>query len=170
MLDLELIHIGFSTKSRGVNGHFKIKIEDKYKVDLKKARALFLNLNGSKVPFLIEEVQDLGQFVIKLEEIETPEEVTSLLSKEFYLDKKEVSIESFAENKAHELVGYSLFDQNENLVGEISDLEEYPNQLMATVTTNSKQVLIPIHNDLIISTDTEKKSITLTIVEGLLDL
>jgi len=169
---VQLVHIGHSAKSRGIAGKFKARIRDQFKPDFSKARALFINLNGSKVPFLLESVEDHGHMVIKVEEIDSPEAVSQLLSKELYLDIKEISDPSLltSESSDHQLVGYDITDQHGKFLGQILEVIQYPEQLLAKILYNKKDVLIPIHEDLILELIEEKKKIKLEIVDGLLDL
>jgi len=168
---LELIHVGHSAKSRGINGNFKARIDKRFIADVLKARALFINLDGSKVPFLIESAVDKGDVILKLDEVDSPEAVSQYLSKELYLEAREVS-EDNQSDKAQEnpLLGYTLIDQSSKEIGIIAALLEYPDQLLAKVDYQGKEVLIPIHEDLIIELDNSNKVLQLEIVEGLLDL
>lgn len=169
---LELIHVGHSAKSRGVNGKFKARIEEPFKEDCLKARALFINLKGSKVPFLVESSQDQGHLIFKLEEIDSPEEVSSLLSKELYLDKKEVSEATLKDYspEVHFLVGYHVYDQNEVFLGQLLDVIQYPDQLLGKILVKEKEILLPIHEDLILQLNEESQTLKLEIIEGLLEL
>lgn len=168
---LELIHIGHSAKSRGINGKFKSRIENKFIPNLLVARALFINIDGSKVPFLIEAAEDQGHVILKLDEIDTPEEVSHLLSRELYLDSREIAAELLVDEvQQHELVGFIVYDQSKQEIGSIKEILEYPDQLLAKLDYQDKEVLLPIHEDLILDLDKEKKTIDLEIVEGLLDL
>lgn len=168
---LELIHIGHSAKSRGINGKFKSRIENKFIPNLLVARALFINIDGSKVPFLIEAAEDQGHVILKLDEIDTPEEVSHLLSRELYLDSREIAAELLVDEvQQHELEGFIVYDQSKQEIGSIKEILEYPDQLLAKLDYQDKEVLLPIHEDLILDLDKEKKTIDLEIVEGLLDL
>ena len=167
----ELTHIGYSSKSRGVGGQFKVRVEDRFKSDLLKARAIFININGSKVPFIIEATEDRKDVILKLEEVESPEQVTAFLNKEIYLSQEEVSEENNQDElNKHPLIGYMLIDQNEAQLGLIEDIVEYPHQLLASLTYDGKPLLIPIHEDLILGLDEGGQSVQLEIAAGLLDL
>jgi len=168
---LEFIHVGHSAKSRGVNGNFKARIAKNYLTDVLRARAIFINLDGSKVPFLIESAEEKGQVILKLEEVDSPEVVSKYLSKELYLEASEISPESSSEDKPeHTFVGYTLIDQNNLKIGTIAEELEYPDQLLAKLRYNGKEVLIPIHEDLIINLNQEEKQLYLEIADGLLEL
>ncbi len=168
---LELIPVGHSTKSRGVHGNFKANISKKFVPDVLKAKAIFIKLKGSKVPFLIESAEDHGHLLMKLEEVDSPEAVSAYLSKELFLDADEISLENKSEAKeTNVLVGYSIIDQNDNVIGDIIEILEYPEQILAKLFYNNKQVLVPIHEDLVIELAEDSKKLKLEIAEGLLEL
>lgn len=169
---IELVHIGHSAKSRGIGGKFKARIEEHFKPDTLNARALFINLRGSKVPFLIESSEDNGHFIFKVEEIDSPEEVSFLLNKDLYLEKKEVSesVLKLSDSSIHPFTGFMVLDQNDKKIGEIVELIQYPDQLLAKVYFESKEILLPIHEDLILDLNEATQIIKLEIIEGLLDL
>lgn len=167
----ELTQIGYSSKSRGIDGQFKVRVEDRYKEDLLKARAVFINIDGSKVPFIIESTEERKDVILKLEEVESPEQVTAFLNREIYLSDDEISEDNHGPDlNKHPLIGYMLTDQNETQLGIIEDIIEYPHQLLASLTYNDKPLLVPIHEDLIMSLDEGGGSVQLEIAAGLLDL
>ena len=95
-----------------------------------------------------------------------------LLNRSIYIDKDELheSIRESDNNENHELVDFLIIDEDNITIGTISEILEYPEQLLAKVIYQDKTVLIPIHNDLILGTDAEKKTIQMSLPEGLLSL
>ncbi len=166
---IELVHIGHSRKARGIEGGFRVQVEDAYLEDLQKARALFISIDGSKVPFILKSVDDSRSLVVKVEEIDNPEDAQPLLGQEIFLHLDEVS-EKETINSSHALQGYTVLDQDKTQIGTIEELIEFPDQLLAKLSFNGKEILIPIHKDLIISLDETTQTIQLTIAEGLLNL
>ena len=169
---LELIHVGHSAKSRGIDGTFKARILEQFKEVLCQSRAVFININGSKVPFLIESCADKGDILLKLEEITSPEEVSHLLNKELYLDRVEVPQEVLDKvlDNTHPLTHYEILNESGTLIGNITEIVEYPEQLMAKLDYKNKPILIPIHEDLIVQISESEQQITMQIPDGLLDL
>jgi len=167
---MRLIHIGHTRKARGISGSFKLQVFDDYLNDLIKAKALFINLDGSKVPFMIERIEDTNSLVIKVEEIDSPEAAQALLGKEIFLHEEEVSEKSEEASAKNPLLGFHISDQNGQSVGKIEELLDYPDQILARVEINGKTILIPIHDDLICDLDEKNKTIQLTIADGLLTI
>ena len=166
---IELVHIGHTRKARGIDGRFKIQIDEAYLEDFFKAKALFISLDGSKVPFLIQSVDNQRSLIVKLEEIDNPEDAQPLLGQEIFLHSDEISPRESI-NTAHVLTGYTILDQENNSVGLIQELIEYPDQLLAKISLEGKDILIPIHTDLILSQDDVSRQLQITIAEGLLNL
>jgi len=167
---LEFVEIGFTQKPKGVDGWLKINIKNQYLPDLKKARALFIDLNGSKVPFLIEKLSLDGQQKIKLDEINNPQEASLLCNMTAFMDKKEVSYVVEAEKDLLPIVGFKVLDQDDNERGIIETLKSYPNQVLAEIKNEKATFLLPIHENIIIDINPDSKVIKLEIVEGIEDL
>lgn len=169
---IDLTYIGRSRKTKGVLGAFKVVVDHHYLDDLKNARAVFIDLDGSRVPFILEEVTDGNVTLVRVEKIDSPESATPLLNKDLYLASSEVttSDESDSQDEYHILVGYALWDQNEALVGTILEIQEFPSHIVAKVDRQGKEILIPMHSDLMIDLDEDNKKIVIEVAEGLLDL
>ena len=56
------------------------------------------------------------------------------------------------------------------VIGVIEDIIEYPQQLLAKLKLGSREVLIPIHDDLVININEEEGVLTVKVADGLLDL
>lgn len=166
---IDLIHIGYSRKARGIDGSFKLHVEDAYLEDLHKARALFISIDGSEVPFIIESIDDQRSLVVKVEDINDPEQAQRLLGTEIYLHTDEVS-EKVALDSQHPLTGYTVIDQHDTEIGIIEEMIEYPDQLLAKIIISNKEILLPIHEDLILAHNEEMQHIHLTLADGLLTL
>ncbi len=170
---LELLHIGHSKKPKGVKGHLRLHIEDKYIESLGEARALFFDLDGSKVPFLIEGITMSNQLLVKLDEIDNPEEAQLLVSRSIFLDTKEVLInpEEESESKVFDhLIGFTVKNEAGDSYGIIRSIEEYPSQMMALIDYKEKSYLWPLHDDNIIEVSANERTLVLSLPDGVEDL
>jgi ribosomal 30S subunit maturation factor RimM len=52
----------------------------------------------------------------------------------------------------------------------IDVVREFPEQEMAVIFRNNKEILVPLHADLIVKVDHEKNTVTVSIPDGLLEL
>ena len=165
----EFIDIGFVRKAHGFRGHAKIVVEDEFIDDLLEMEFVFLDMDGCKVPFYIESLEENKDLVMKLEHISNPEILLPFHQKRLYLTRDSLQHAlSFLELKERgsRLAGISIIDAEGGLVGVIERVEEYPQQLMAVVRHKDKgEILIPLHDKLILAMS--DKEIKMDLPDGL---
>lgn len=164
--------LGRILKSHGTSGHLRIAVEDRYKRYLKPGNFLFLDLDGSKVPFEVVTMEEDHHFVIALDGINNKEQSDSLNGKEIWVPLEKIKdVHRLAPKRSKEdLKGYILQDHQTGATYSILRTEEYPQQLMAIISVKGKEVLIPLHEQLIVEFDSINKVIEMKVSEGLLDL
>ena len=70
----------------------------------------------------------------------------------------------------HEIVGFKVVDTAKGELGPITEVLEYPTQAILQVMKGKKEILIPILDQVIQSVDRNKKILTITAPEGLIDM
>jgi 16S rRNA processing protein RimM len=147
-------------------------VEDQFKAYLKKDSFIFFDLSGSKVPYLVTSIDDGVHFVITLEDVPNKRESDLLSGLDVWIPLENVKPrhQRSPRNIRNKWDEYKIEDQRTNTVYEIVRVEEFPQQLMAIVIVNDKEIMIPLNDQLISSIDQESKMIRMEIPEGLLDL
>ena len=67
-------------------------------------------------------------------------------------------------------VGFSVYDENENEIGIVQDCVDIKNNHLLIIEIDKHEVMIPVHDALIIKVMEKEKIIQLYIPEGLLNL
>ena len=160
----EFIQIGKLSKTFGTKGGLKYDLAENYSDLLEINQYIFLELKGSRVPFLVTAIDNIA---IYLQWISNPEQAQELVNSPIFLPTEQVPKE-LLNQESSTLIGYVIYDQNDHLVGEVVHIEEYPSQVMLHVKTKQKEILIPFHPDHIVSRENNK--LVIQIPEGLLDL
>ncbi len=170
----EYLKIGRTTKLHGAAGELKMIIEEPYLDFIEAGKFIFIEQEGKPVPFFIEQVRGGADPIVKLEWIESPQEALPLTSKTIYLLKREIEedLQALAdENDLSLLQGFKVLDSSGAFIGMITEITRFPQQLMATVEDDEKNIhLIPLHADLIEHIDVEKRKVVMNLPEGILDL
>ncbi len=169
-----IISIGFTKKPHGLKGEIKLHIEEKYVEDVMNAELLILDIKGKKTPFFVEDVRFGNAIIAKFEEVNSPEGAAAIASKEIFLresdlipeEEREIEIEKIP---FEQCVGYTLFDFGEK-IGIIEDVIEFPQQLMATINIDNREVLVPLNEHFVKKCDDVQREIYLELPEGILDL
>lgn len=165
----EFVDIGFIRKAHGYKGDAKIVVEDHFLDDLLSQSFVFIEIDGYKVPFFIENLSDKKDILLKLEGIDSPEDLVKYHQHRIFLLKESLkySLDYFEETvSTEEYTGMVIWTSDNQEVGRILRVEEYPHQLMAIVLSqNDEEILIPLHEELIVRT--EKDKLIMDLPEGL---
>ena len=88
------------------------------------------------------------------------------------LISSQVDLSALAPGEYHyqQLIGCQVYLQNNELVGQVSEVVKLPGQDLLSVDRNGSQVLIPMVKQIIISIDVLAKKIVVNPPEGLLDV
>lgn len=164
----KLVQIGQIKKPFGVKGDLRIKLEEAYEESFIQATVLFVKEKGNHVPYFIESVTDNQGWLLKLEDIDSPEQAKGLSNQEIYLRAGDIQV---LEPKLDAtLEGFILQDVEAGELGPILEIVEYPQQLMAILQYDDKEVLIPLTEELLVEIRPEDNTIIMDLPEGLLDL
>jgi 16S rRNA processing protein RimM len=171
-----MIKIGRLGKAHGIQGAIKLKLlDDRFLDDLLQTEVVFVEKNGQKLPFFLEEVWGGPVLLLQFEEMDSRKAVEPFVSCFMYLREEDISgdEQDATESKSLDwgfLEGFVLRDVEEGLLGKIVRIEEFPQQEMAILEREGSELLIPLNEALIQSVDRENRSIIMELPSGLLDL
>ena len=148
-------------KSWGAAGQVVLSLDADDPRDLKSEEPVFIEFDGLPVPFYIESVEPKGgRFIVKFEDVDSLEEAEELVGRTVTLSDEE-------EEEEDSLIGLQVRDaRSRRIIGEIVDFNDYSGNVTITVDTENGEVLLPLHEDLIVGIHDDV--ITLDIPDGLL--
>jgi 16S rRNA processing protein RimM len=169
---MDLLEIGYTKKAFGTKGEIRVHIEEQYWDYAMDTNVYFIKIRGDAVPFFIENIRDKGGVLVKFEDITGPEASEYLHGKKLYLAKKEGMevIESTNDLAFSYCKNFTLHNKAGDPVGLILDVLEFPQQEMAIVQYENKEVYIPLHEKIITMVDSNKKEIYVDFAEDILNL
>lgn len=168
----EFVTIGKIIKPHGVKGELKVSVEDAYWEDFNNTKAVFITTLGQRLPYFVKQIQDANNAtILKLEGIDSKEMALSLSSMPIFMRDADVSVEVVEEGLVYGfLEGYLIKDKMLGDVGKIEEVIELPQQEMAVVIYENKEILIPLNEHLIIEIDEKLERVLMDLPEGLLVL
>lgn len=163
--------IGKIIGSHGVKGHIVLEHTLKQNVDHAQWDALMVELlPNSKIPFFIEklQIQTNNTLLIKLEEINSPEDAKEVLQKNVFLSPNaKVDIQS-VKVEVDNYIGYTLYDKDKE-VGIIDNiLNPKTNPLFIIHENTDNELLVPANEELIMEVKRKDKKVIANIPLGLL--
>ncbi len=165
------ILLGRITKASGFTGSVTVKLDKTYTEYNNITEPVFLEIEGKPVPFFISESEYSGGDTMKLrfEGYETQERTAIFTGARVYLSGHAPAEET--DDDFQSFAGYHLVDQDNNLVGDIDEVIQNPGQLLLKVISPDKrEILVPLHENLIISIKKRRKLIIMDIPEGLTEI
>ena len=179
-------------KSNGTDGELVMGFREIAPEDINLKEPVFIVFDGLPVPFYIESFTKRGntKALVRLTDICSMEDVEEIAGKAVYIEEGNLPEMSLEEDGYAALVGWMVLtplmpDQvghdgeddgdviaglTGNLceVGEITDFLDIPNNPCIEVETENGAVMIPLHEDLILSVDPEYQEIIMQIPAGLI--
>lgn len=175
MQNEDFIPIGFVRKVHGVYGEMRLQVREVFIDDVLKARLLFINRLGKPSPYFVESIRDAGNILVKFEGVNTPEAAKQLNGSELLMRRTDiVHPDQEAEVEAPlpyaALQGYTIVDTEKGPIGVIDEVIDMPQQALAAVMYEGREVLIPLNEHFIQAIDHAGRRITMELPEGLLEL
>ncbi|HAE34765.1 MAG: hypothetical protein H6548_09855 [Chitinophagales bacterium] len=168
MKAIQLAEAGKVIRTHGVDGTLHL-LADQPIEELAPGEALFLWEDGIRLPFFIVQAEPLeeGEWLVQVEELQSREAARRYAGHPFWLQAHLVG-ESAEEDS--DLVGWKVEDADGKPVGVILSAVEMGEYILLTIDHQGREILLPLHDDLIVSLQEDHRTITLQIADGLLDL
>lgn len=173
---MELIQVGKVHKVHGIRGWLKISFS--YPLTalwVDEMPPLLIGTDAKNLPYFPEELNATGdeQFLLKLEELDTPEAAALLPGKNIYMQTDKVQeyfITDMEEAGYDFALGYMLLSETGEFIGTIEGIEAMPAHDLAQVTYRGREILLPLADELVLAVDHKARQIKMTIPEGLLSI
>jgi 16S rRNA processing protein RimM len=170
-----MIEIGKCGKPHGLDGTLKCQIDERYLDDVLQAKALFIGTGTNPIPYFIESAREGNHFLVKLEEVNSREDAVTLAHKPIYLRVEDLMeaediADEYSDNRYEKWIGYEMHDEETGVIGVITEILNLPGHFTAQVNYQGKEILIPVHENLIVRIDNEKKQVMFNLPLGLLTL
>lgn len=167
----ENFRIGTISKTRGLKGELHLYV-DFDNLDTIKFNSLFVEIAGKQVPYFVASIKYPIQNVayLNLEDVDTIEKASILVKKDVFLAGKLKPKKKKEEFTLMDVKGFIAIDDNHGELGEVTDVLEYPQQIIATVRYNNREVLFPLNEATIKGINAEDGELYIELPEGLLDV
>ena len=162
---------GKITKTHGLKGEITIKLDVANPSDFTELRYLLIEEKGNFIPYFIENLKITGdKMFVQLQDVTKMEQAVVFIGKAVFLPNEMMPQLAEDEFYYQEIVGFKLIDVTKGEIGVISNVLEYPTQAVIQVMKDGKEVLIPIHDDIIQKVNKKAKTLTVKAPEGLIDM
>lgn len=167
----EYFYLGHITKSFGIKGQLSCYFDTDEPEKYADLDAVFIDLDGEKLPYLIENIQYRGAntFVIKFQDVDD-EEAKSLIKAELYLPMSELPPLTGNRFYFHEVIGFKVIDEEKGDIGVCRDFIDISHHPIMQIDHEGTEILIPAIDEIFKNVDRENKQIHIAAPEGLIDV
>ena len=158
--------IGQVLKSNGRDGELLVSFTGIAPEDIDLEEPVFIEFDGLPVPFYFESFTPRGnsRALVRLTGVHNLTDANELAGAAVYAE------DDLYEDEEEYLTGWTVLNADGTKVGTVSAHEDIPGNPCIWVETGHGEVLIPLHEELVLDVDEQKETLRMEIPEGLLDL
>ena len=158
--------IGQVLKSNGRDGELLVSFVGIAPEDIDLQEPVFIEFDGLPVPFYFESFTQRGnsRALVRLTGVQDLTDADELAGAAILVE------DDLYEDEETDLTGWTILDADGTRVGTVSGHEDIPGNHCIWVETGHGEVLVPLHEELVLEVDEEKETLRMEIPEGLLDL
>lgn len=172
MLVPEGAKAGKISKPYGLQGEVNVILEPRAGKNIEPDNPLFIDLDGQRVPFFIEELElvSADQAIIKFEFVNSLEEARKISGSHLYFDPLSQPEKNLNSMELASLVGYGAEDHLLGPLGTISEYLPHPHNPIFIIRSQNKELLVPAVEDFITKIGHRDKMVQFALPEGLTTL
>ncbi len=168
----ECFYLGKIVSKYSFKGEVLVKLDSDDPELYESMESVFVSLRDSLVPFFIEQsrLHKSSLLRIKFEDVDSEEEADRIMGSELYLPLEFLPPLEGNKFYFHEVIGFTVIDQNFGTVGVITSINDTTNQALFVIDHKGTEILIPIIDEFLTKVDRETKTIEVNTPEGLIEL
>ena len=170
----DVVGVGKLLKTHALKGEVNLLL-DIDPLYLEQGNPLLIEIDGIIIPFYAASIRPKGTFsyIVKLEGVDSEKEASQFVNKEVFILKKDLPEWSNEElEEEHDLIGYIVKDlDSDQNIGEIIEIDDNTSNIILIIRSeDGEEIYIPYSEDFIEGLDDERKTISMNLPEGLLDI
>ena len=164
-------YVGKIVKTHGLKGEVTLRIDNEQFDEIEELNYFLLDINDKLIPYFVENITfHSNKSFVLFQDLKTLEAANQLVGISAYLPLDLLPEKDGNDFYSHEVVDFLVIDEEKGELGKVQEIIEYPTQSLIQMVINGKEVLIPIHDDIIQDVDREEKKIYINAPNGLIDM
>ena len=153
-------------KSNGRDGELLVGFVGIAPEDIDLKEPVFIEIDGLPVPFYFDSFTQRGvsRALVRLTGVRNLTDADELAGADI------LAADDLYESEDEDLTGWTVLHADGTKAGTVKAHEDIPGNPCLWIDTGHGEVLIPLHEELLLEADPEKQTLRMEIPEGLLDL
>lgn len=171
MAKTEYFELGYLAKPHGLKGAFHVFLDVDNPYDYEELETVFVQQANDLIPYFVTDIQVRDNLtLLNLEGIETLDAAKELVGSKLFLPVALLPVLKDDQYYYHEIVGYQIMDANLGALGTVKEVYSTGAQDVLIMLYKSREVLIPLTDEIIPRVDKVTKTIHSNLPEGLLEV
>ena len=160
--------VGFLRRPHGLRGEIVMDLHTDFPERLKRGRKLLVS--DEHTLMVVEGIREHQKGVlVKFNGVDTPEDAGKLRNTWVYVKASDVPPLPEGQIYQHELFGFQVVDENENLLGQLVEIiETGANDVYVVRNDTGKEILLPAIPSVILDLDAERRLMRVHLLDGLI--
>lgn len=165
-------YLGHFSGRYSFKGELLIKLDTDEPEAFISLESIFVEMPTGLVPFFIERIRlhKSNLLRVKLEGIDNEVEAAHFQKKSIYLPLELLPPLEGNQFYYHEITGFLAIDKQRGLLGAIRGVNDQSSQALLEIEKEGSVILVPLHDDFLMSINRKKKELHLDLPEGIVDL
>jgi len=166
-------YLGKIVKPYGIRGEVLVKLDTDEPEQYEDLESVFLEIKGKLIPFFIRSAGLHKSLLLRLdfEDVDSVEAAEALVGRKLFLPLADLPELTGKKFYYHEIIGFKAVDNRAGEIGLIKSVNDYAAQpYLIVLHPTGKEILVPIHDDLIDRLDRPDKTMHLNLPDGLLNV
>ena len=161
------LSVAFLRRPHGLQGEIIMDLHTDFPERMKSGRKLFVGDDYQPMTLTNVRPHQSG-LLVKFKGIETPEDAGRLRNQWVYIKAKDAPPLPKGQIYQHELIGFRVMDETENLLGELVEIiETGANNVYVVKEESGKEILLPAIPSVILDLDPARRLMRVHLLEGL---
>ena len=168
----EVFYIGRLGSTHGLKGELTLRFTDDIFTS-EDCEYLVCDIDGLLVPFFLEDwrIRSSETAIVKFEGYDDVNAVQILQNADVYYPKSAVGSQRGELMSWKVLTGFSVSDVTAGALGTVTEVDDTSaNTLLVVESPDGKELVLPMHPDLVEALDIDARTLQLRLPEGLLDI
>ena len=167
----EAYKLGAILKTHGLKGEISAAFDMDDPQEYILSDVLFLDLEGQLVPHFIESINtNQGKGFIKFEDTDSVEQAKKLTGCDIYIPLADLPQLEEGEFYYHQIIGFKIEDTEKGMIGRVEEVIDLKSHAVMRTTYQGKEVLIPMHEEVLLEADMQQEMVKVALPDGLLEV
>jgi len=168
----DFFYLGKIIKTHGIHGELSGFVDADDPLVYSELHGVFVETRQGLLPYVFDElsIDQSGYCLFKIRGIDTIDAGRRFTGKKMFLPLS--MLPPLADNQFyfHEITGFSVIDETHGNIGLITGVIDHAVQPLLQIMCQGKEIIIPVHDDIIVRLDKKEKTMYVRTPDGLIDI